>query len=61
VAISASGRRKEPIHVIPMALALLFAAFAGGALGLVWQSTGLGNGGDADGSADSGPEGGDSP
>ncbi len=26
---------------MPMALALLLAAFTGGALGLVWQSTGL--------------------
>jgi len=41
VAISSPGRRQEPIYVIPMALALVLAAFAGGALGLVWQSTGL--------------------
>jgi hypothetical protein len=43
VAISSSGRRQEPIHVVPMALILLLAAFTGGALGLVWQSTGLGD------------------
>jgi len=41
MAISPSGRRQEPIHVVPMALTLLLAAFTGGALGLVWQSTGL--------------------
>lgn len=41
MAISSPGRRQEPIHVVPMALALLLAAFTGGALGLVWQSTGL--------------------
>ena len=41
MAISSSGRRQEPIYVLPMALLLLLAAFAGGALGLVWQSTGL--------------------
>ena len=43
MAISSSGRRQEPIHVVPMALTLLLAAFTGGALGLVWQSTGLGD------------------
>lgn len=32
-----SGRPREPLHVIPMALALLLAAFAGGALGLIWH------------------------
>ena len=35
-------RRNEPIYVIPMALALVFAAFLGAALGLVWQSAGFG-------------------
>jgi len=42
VAISSPGRRQEPIHVLPMAAALVLAAFTGGALGLVWQSAGLG-------------------
>ena len=32
-----SGRPREPLYVIPMALALALAAFAGGALGLVWH------------------------
>jgi len=31
------GRSNEPIHVVQMALALVLAAFAGGALGLVWD------------------------
>ena len=33
-----SGRPREPLHVIAMALALAAAAFAGGALGLVWHN-----------------------
>lgn len=41
--ISSSGRPREPIHVAAMALALALAAFTGGALGLVWQSAGLGD------------------
>lgn len=32
------GRPNEPINVVPMALALVLAAFAGGALGLIWHS-----------------------
>lgn len=35
--------RKEPLHVIPMALALVLAAFLGGALGLVWHASGFGD------------------
>lgn len=31
------GRPREPLYVIPTALALALAAFAGGALGLVWH------------------------
>ena len=34
-------RRKQPLHVIPMALALILAAFAGAAIGLIWQSSDL--------------------
>lgn len=34
------GRAREPIHVVPMALALALAAFAGGALGLLWLNLG---------------------
>ena len=37
-----SGRRNEPLYVVPMALALVLAAFLGAALGLVWESVGLG-------------------
>ena len=38
MAIGPPGRRPDPINVIPMALALLFAAFLGAALGLLWQA-----------------------
>lgn len=31
------GRPREPLFIIPMALALALAAFAGGALGLIWH------------------------
>ena len=37
-----SGRPKEPLHVVAMALALALAAFLGGALGLVWHAAGFG-------------------
>ena len=42
MALGPSGRRNEPLHVIPMALALVLAAFLGAALGVVWQSVGFG-------------------
>jgi uncharacterized protein involved in exopolysaccharide biosynthesis len=32
------GRRDEPLHVFWMALALVLAAFVGGAAGLVWHA-----------------------
>jgi hypothetical protein len=35
--LTPSGRPREPLHVIAMAVALALAAFAGGALGLVWH------------------------
>jgi hypothetical protein len=35
--IGPPGRPREPLHVIVMALALALAAFAGGALGLMWH------------------------
>ncbi len=41
------SRRNEPLYVIPMALALVLAAFLGAALGLVWQSAGFGGGDEA--------------
>ena len=37
-----SGRKPEPLHVFWMALALVVAAFLGGALGLVWHAAGFG-------------------
>ena len=42
MALGPSGRRNEPLHVIAMALALVFAAFLGAALGLVWHASGFG-------------------
>lgn len=46
MALGPSTRRNEPLYVIPMALALVLAAFLGGAMGLVWHAAGFG-GGDA--------------
>ena len=40
--LGSPGRRNEPLFVIPMALALVLAAFLGAALGLLWQSAGFG-------------------
>lgn len=37
MSLTPSGRPREPLHVITMALALAVAAFAGGALGIVWH------------------------
>jgi hypothetical protein len=37
MALGPSGKPREPLHVIVMALALAVAAFAGGALGIVWH------------------------
>jgi len=42
MALGTSGRRNEPLYVARMAAALVFAAFLGAALGLVWQSAGFG-------------------
>lgn len=42
MAFTQPGRRQEPLHVIPMALLLVLAAFTGAALGLIWQSAGIG-------------------
>ena len=44
MSLGPSSRRNEPLYVVPMALALVFAAFLGAALGLVWQSAGFGGG-----------------
>lgn len=41
-----SGRKPEPLHVFWMALALVVAAFLGGALGLVWHAAGFGSAGE---------------
>jgi len=43
MALGPSGRPNEPIGVIWMALALVAAAFLGGALGLLWHWSGLGD------------------
>ena len=42
MAIGSPGRPKARLGVFPMAIALVVAAFLGASLGLVWQSTGLG-------------------
>ena len=42
MALGQASRRNEPLYVMPMALALVLAAFLGAALGLVWQSAGFG-------------------
>ena len=36
------GRRKEPLHVFWMAVALVLAAILGAALGLIWHASGFG-------------------
>lgn len=45
-------RRRASLHVIPMALALVLAAVLGAAVGLVWQSSGLGDAASDDPAAD---------
>jgi flagellar basal body-associated protein FliL len=40
--LGSSGRPKEPLYVIPMALALVAAAFAGAAIGFLWQNSDFG-------------------
>ena len=40
MALGPSGRRKEPLNVIGMAIALVLAAFVGAALGLAWHALG---------------------
>ena len=42
MSLGPSARRNEPLYVVPMALALVLAAFLGAALGLVWHSAGFG-------------------
>ena len=43
MAIREPVRTRPPLGVFRMALALVIAAFLGAALGLVWQSSGLGD------------------
>ena len=43
MALGSPGRRDEPLHVVPMALALALAAALGGAAGVIWQWIGLGD------------------
>jgi hypothetical protein len=38
MAIGPPGRKPDPIHLIPMAIALVLAAFLGAALGLLWHA-----------------------
>ena len=40
--LGSPGRRDEPLHVLPMALALTLAATLGGAAGVIWQWIGFG-------------------
>jgi hypothetical protein len=42
--LGSPNRRKEPLHVVPMALALVLAAALGGAAGVIWQWVGFGGG-----------------
>ena len=44
MALGPSGRRNEPLYVVPIALALMLAAALGGAAGLIWQWVGFGGG-----------------
>lgn len=37
------SRKSPPLGVLPMALALIVAAFLGAAIGLVYQASGLGD------------------
>ena len=37
MSLTPSGRPREPLHVITMAVALALAAFSGGAIGIVWH------------------------
>lgn len=42
MALSETVRRMPPLRVFTMAATLVFAAFLGATMGLVWQSSGLG-------------------
>jgi len=42
MALGPPRRKSAPLGVPWMALALIFAAFLGAVLGLVWQSSGIG-------------------
>jgi hypothetical protein len=44
MALGPSGRKREPLHVFRMALALATAAALGGALGLAWHAMDFGDG-----------------
>ena len=54
MALGPSGRRDEPLYVVPMALALVLAAALGGAAGVIWQWAGFGGGEDEASSAGEG-------
>lgn len=42
MALGPPGRKREPLYVFRMALALTTAAALGGALGLAWHAAGFG-------------------
>lgn len=44
MALGTPGRKREPLYVVRMALALVLAAALGGALGLAWHAAGFGDG-----------------
>ena len=43
MAIGERRKARQPLHVWAMAAALVVAAFLGASLGLVWQTSGLGD------------------
>lgn len=43
MSLGPAARKSEPLFILPMAAALVLAAFLGGALGLLWQASGLGD------------------
>jgi hypothetical protein len=43
MSLGPSGKRDEPLYVVPMALALVLAAVLGGAAGVIWQWVGFGD------------------
>lgn len=46
--LGSPDRRREPLHALPMAAALVLAAFLGAASGLIWQLAGPGESAEQD-------------